>query len=260
MGKMECLRANFLNTTTMITVDTGTINALYLMDRKTDQWNSVGDNSDATTSTIRIEFASSKNIDRIAFQNINWKGFRVYYNSNTANLLTLDSTCPTNTSRWTQNSATSLFLKCTTITASIITIEITTTMSANAEKACGELWISEKYYSFVDNPTANNYKPNYDRKEYEHSMSDGGTCVYFIQDNYKAEIKRLYVSSSEHDSLLGLHNLYTPFVFVPEPTGTGWNSNIYEVNWVGAFEFEQFQDNYKGNGYTGTMRLKETPR
>lgn len=259
---MECLRGNWLNTTTMLTVDTGTASALYLFDRKSTQtWQSIGDNSDATTSTIRIEFTSAKNIDRIVLQNINWKGFRIYYNSNTSNLFSLSSTCPTGTSQWNTNSATSLYLMlAATTSVSVVTIEVTTTAISNAEKYCGEIWVASQYLQFVDNPSAREYKVSYDRKEYTHEMSDGGTAVYFIQDNYFADIKRTFVDTSEYEELRGLHTLYTPFLFVPFPTGTSWDGKIFEVNWIGDFEFETFSDNYTGNGYSGTMRFRETPK
>jgi hypothetical protein len=262
MANMECLRANYFNTTTMVTVDTGTSGALYLFDRKSDQlYTSSGDNSDSTTCTIRVEFATAKNIDKIVLQNINWKGFRIYYNSNTANLITLDSTCPTTSTQWNQNSATSLYLNlANTLSASIITFEITTTMSSNAEKSCGEMWITEKMLRFVHNPTARQYKVSYDRMEYTHTMSDGGTVVYFVQDNFKADIQRQYVDSTEYDSLRDLHTLVTPFAFVPFPTGTAWDGKIYEVNWIGDFDFESYSENVTTAGYSGTMRLRETPK
>lgn len=262
MANMEFLRANYLNTTTMITVDSGSDSSYALFDHKpTEYFTTSGDNSDLTTCTIRIEFTSAKNIDRIVLQNINWKGFRFYYNSNTANTFTFDSTCPTTTSEWNQNSATSLFLKpAATTTCTIITFEITTTAIANAEKYCGEMWFSEKLLQLDHNPTAKDYKVKIGRKEYNHEMSDGATAVYYIQDNFSADIKLNYVDSDEYENIKDIHDLNTAFTFVPEPTGTAWNNKIYDVNWIGDFDFEQYATNVKDNGYNGTIRLRETPK
>jgi hypothetical protein len=91
-------------------------------------------------------------------------------------------------------------------------------------------------------------------------MSDGGTVVYFVQDNFKADIQRQYVDETEYDSLRSLHTLVTPFSFVPFPTGTSWDDKMYEVNWIGDFDFESYSENVKDAGYSGSMRLRETPK
>lgn len=91
-------------------------------------------------------------------------------------------------------------------------------------------------------------------------MSDGGTSVYFIQDNISIDITRSFVDPTEYSTLKSMRRLYTPVVFAPEPTGTAWNSQIWEVNWVGDFEFLRYTQNYKQLGYSGKMNLRETPK
>lgn len=260
MANMEFLYNNFVNTTTLVSVTTGTTSVSSLFDRnKTTYYTSDGCDSDLTVTTIRIGFSSSKNISRIVLENINFKCFKVYYNSNTANLFTLVGAA-TNASSWTQNSDTSLYLKFATVSAvSIVTIACTTTMVANEEKEIGELWITDKYYSMTYNPAASEFTPVFARKQYKHEMSDGGAMVYVVQDNFKCTIKRNYVASSEFTSLLALNQLYDSFVFVPFPTGTAWDEQplgVYGVNWTNDFNF-RYSQNYKGNGYSGDMTLEE---
>ena len=258
---MEFITGNLLNTTTMATVNNGTSSVDNLFDgNNTSYFTSVGDNNDATTTTIRIEFSTSKNIDRIALENINWKGFKIYYNSNTANTFSLDAGSPTSASTWTGNSTTSLYLCFSTVAASIITFEITTTMDAAEEKEVGEMWIGSLAHRFVDNPDASGYDPKLDRHEYRHEMSDGGISTFVIQDNFKATVKRKYVDTSEFTDLKSLYQSNDEFMFIPFPTVTAWDGQIYQVVWTGDFDFYQYTSNHKGNGYSGKMTLEGVPK
>src|SRR5210317_1155711 len=139
MSNMEFLSLNSVNTTTQITVSTNSNTGRFFDRRQSEQYISSGDNNDATTTTITIEFTSAQIIDRIALENINWKGFKGYYNSNSANLFSITS-ADTGTMSYTQNSQTNMYFKladeksCTSIS-----FEVTTTMSANEEKKCGQI-------------------------------------------------------------------------------------------------------------------------
>lgn len=257
---MEFIYSSYLNTTTMIDVNNGTSSVQYLYDRNaSNQYQSSGDNSDLTTTTITINFTAAKTLSRIALQNINWKGFNIYYNSATANRLTL-SNAETSTSIWTSNSATNLYLMFTTITSvDSVSFEITTTMAANEEKKCGEMWLTTDITTLERNPSSKGYKVKLDRTEYVHNMSDGGTVAYVIGDKYASDVKLDFVSSAQSEYLYDIYTDRGPSVFVPAPTGTGWKNQIYEVNWIGDWDFYEYTDNYRGNGYSGTIRMKETP-
>lgn len=261
MGNMQFFYQNFVNTSTQVYVSTGSTSSNYLFDRdKNNYYQSSGDNSDLTTTTIRVTFVSYQDVDYVAIQNINFKSFRLYYNSDTANLFSLTSG-DTGTSVWTGNSATSLFLKLESrksITS--IFIEATATVVANSEKKCGEIWALKNYHQLTHNPTSRGYDPEIDRKSYEHEMSDGGIATYFIADKFTAKIKLEYISTSAHDTLQALYEEFTPFVFAPFPTATGWDSKIFEVNWTGNFDLDGLADNYPANGYSGSIKLKETPK
>ena len=265
MSNMEFLSLNSVNTTTQITVSTSSNTSRFFDRRQSEQYSSSGDNDDGTTTTITIEFTSYQDVDRIVLENINWKSFKAYYNSNSANLFSLTS-ADTGTAEWTQNSQTNMYLKlAATKSCTSVIFEITATAVANQEKKCGQIWVMEQMFALADNPDAKSYVPKMYRKEYAHKMSDGGVATYFINDNYDASIKLKYVSQTTYDNLKTLYNLKTSFTFVPFPTATNWDENfsvarIYEVNWVKDFDFESYQNNLISLGHKGTIRLKETPK
>lgn len=257
---MEFLYANYINTTTVASTTTGTGTVAQLIDRYTTKYyESSGDNSDLTITTLHLTFPSPKVVNRIVMQNVNLKAFGVYPDTVTNAAFTLTGAA-TNSSAWAQNSTTNLYLVFPTQTVSAIVIRMSATMVANSEKKIGELWISQRFCILEDNPSAKDYKVARDRKEFVHTMSDGGTAVYVVDDKLRADIKIDYVSASMTSLLSDLHGHWEEFIFVPFPTTTGWDSKIYEVVWTGDFDFEEYTDNYKGNGFVGTMRLRETAR
>jgi len=264
MGNMEFLYQNYVNTTTIVTVTSGSTSVARLFDRKPSIiYSSSGDDSDLTTTSISVEFSSNKSVDRIVLQNINLKSFNIYYNSNTANKFSLSADCLTQTSEFSSNSATSLYLMCnTTTTISSFQIAATSTIDANEEKKIGELWVSGQILQLERNPNARDYKISRDRREFKHTMSDGGVATYVIQDNQKADIKIKYISDNQYDDFDAMYNLLEPIVFVPFPTGTGWQNEkhtIWEMNWTDDFD-ETFSSNIKGNGFNARLRLSETPK
>lgn len=265
MSNMEFLSINSLNTTTQITVSTNS-NTSRLFDREyTNQYVSSGDNDDATTTTIRIDFSSYQSVDRIILENHNFKSFKIYYNSVSANLFSLTSAA-TGTAEWNQNSETNLYLKLeAAVSVNSLFIEVTATMAADEEKKIGQLWITKQIYALDNNPDAKGYKPQLMSKSYDHKMSDGGIARYFISDKFNANVSLKYIDSGEYTSLRNIYDTVSSFVFVPFPTATNWDSDfpngrIYECNWVKGFDFEQYQSNLTTNGFKGTIRLKETPR
>jgi hypothetical protein len=246
----------------MISVNNGTSNVVYLIDRKTDlQYQSAGDNNDATTTTIRIDFSDSEIVDHISIQNFNWKSFEIYYNSNSANNITLLN-AKTSTSKWTTNSETSLLLYFATLTAiDSLFFQITSTMIANEEKKVGDIYIGRRYLQFGNNPSAKDYKVKRQRKEYVHEMANGGWSQYVLDTSYFADISLDFVSASETAQMLSLYNESSEFVFVPFPTGTSWDGQLYEVNWINEYTLDQpSHNNYLDTGYKGVMKLRETPK
>jgi hypothetical protein len=77
---MDFLVGNFLNTTTMVNVDSGTSTVKNLFNPdKTKQWISDGYNNDALTEILTISFGQTTTIDRIALKEHNLKEFKIFY-------------------------------------------------------------------------------------------------------------------------------------------------------------------------------------
>ena len=269
MSNFSFYKANFLNTTTLITVDSRTSTVANLFDRdKSTQYKSVGKNNETSGHTIGVEFAASRNINTIVLQNINLKGFRVYHSSNSANTLTLTSTSDTTTSLWTGNSSTSLVLQFATVAATSIFIDATTTIAGTGdEKEIGELWCLERKLEMSRNPSANQFKAKLDRQEFVHELSGGGWASYIVDEYYTADIKLSYWDKTQTASLLDIYDDRSEFVFMPFPTATGWDVSWYEdikeCIWIKGFDFKQPQANnfVTGDvGFKGSIRLRETPR
>jgi hypothetical protein len=243
----------------MCTVTSNASIAAYLFDRSSGVFQTTGENSDTTTSIIRVDFPSSKVVDRIVLEDVNFKTFSIFYDSLTSNYFSVTGAL-TATTNWTANSETSLYLKLVTpITLSSISIAISSTQVANEEKELGEFWISKQRYAFTLNPTAADYKIKRARKAYTHEMSDGGYAQYILGEKFEADIKRRNILEAEETQLETLYMSHDDFVFVPEPTGTSWNGKIFECTWIGDYDFEEYETNYKPNGFTGSLRLRETP-
>lgn len=270
MANMQFYYGNLINTLTMVTVSvleggegigTGTLKNLFDRD-ETSLYRTAGLNSDNTNTTIDIKFASATNITTIIYQNMNARYLFAAYNSNAANKFSLTvSTEGTQTSHWNNFPTYSYaYLDFATIAVNSVRIITGTTHPANEEKEIGELWILNRCLTFGHNPSARQYKTNFYRKEYVHQMSDGGTEPYILADRYKADIKRTYVSENEKDILEDIHDLYSDIVFVPAPTANSWDGEIWQVNWIGDFDFDNYTDNYRDNGFSGNIKLREIPR
>jgi len=257
MSNMEFLKANFVNTTTQMSVSTGgTSTVSNLFNRFTSKKFGSGDASDATTTTIQIDFVSTQTVDRIILQNHNFKSFTIYKGGATASVITIQNAL-TATTAWTTNSATSHYLIFDSATAlTQINIDISTTIDTNEEKQLGEVWITANQFTFDRNPSARNYTPAVNRKEFPVSMSDGGTDLYIVQDNFMADIRMKFISSTEHTSLRTIYDLDNHFVFTPEPTGTAWNNEIFAVNWIGKFDLQWTKD-FKGTGFNQRIKMRE---
>ncbi|MCP4651428.1 MAG: hypothetical protein GY853_15285 [PVC group bacterium] len=262
MSNIEILEKNYLDTTTLISVSSGTDSAKYLFNRKSvNQYQSSGFNTNTSAVTIGVEFLSAKNIDRIAIQNTNLKNFKVYYNSNAANLFSITS-AETGTASWTGNSDTALYLKFATVAATSVFIVATGTMSGGDEKKIGGLWIGANKFTFENNPTAKGLKARLDRRKSSHEMSDGGNATYVFGDSYRADIRLSYQSDTMRDNLKDIYDDKLSFVIATFPTGTSWEGDeIYEVNWDGDFDFKQpATEDWDSGGWSGRIRLRETPK
>lgn len=263
MSNMEILTTNYLNTTTLVSVASGTdtVDRLFNRIAEDNYYESSGYATNTAGVTIGISFVVAKSISRIALQGINLKDFSVYYNSNSANTFSITS-AETSVSDWSNNSDTSVYLKFDTISVDSVFVVCTATMAGGDEKRISQLWINDKKISFENNPDVGGYKPRLDSKEVVHEMSDGGSTKYVFGEAFESSIKLNYQSQDMYDHLYDLYKAKKTFVFVPFPTGTSWEyDHMYEVNWIGDFNFMQLAGNdWQDLGYTGQFKMEETPK
>jgi hypothetical protein len=255
---MEFLTKNAIETSTSLSVSTGTITAANMLTSDIRrQFRSDGDNSDSTTTTITVTFDAATTINRIALRETNFKNFRIFYDGLTANAFSL-TTANTSTSSWSSNSATSLFLRTNDVTCSSVTLQCTETMEANREKALGQLILTSLDLELSRLPSAKDYDPLIDRNEVVHELSDGGSRLQFVRGRYSMKMKLKYVTEQLREDLRTIFNDDQTRIFCPFGTSTGWDNVIFDAIWVGNFDFLQYADDAIGAGFSGTISLKES--
>jgi hypothetical protein len=256
---MELLRKNYVNTTTAIVVNSNTDSAQYIMNPDTSfQFVSSGFNNDLTTVTLRINFTETLTVSRIAMVGMNLKEFDLFYNGVTANAFALTTSAATTTSKWTSNSETSMFMQCTPVACTSVSLDMKKTMVADAEKALGYFVVSQERIDFSRIPSAKNYNPVIDTEEVVHKLSDGNTRIQVVADRWRANVKLEYISESFRNSLRTIYNLHDGLIFVPFGTTTAWDAVIFPCVWQGPFDFYKFSDNAPATGFEGTIKLWET--
>lgn len=256
---MEFIKANLLNTTTQITVNsnTGTVSNLFNRDYLYQYYSDQLAN-DLTTSSITITFAATTAVSRIALIDTNFKEFSVFYNGLTASTFALTGG-DTTVSSYTGNADQYKYFRFSTLQVSSITINAKKTITADQEKLLGVLVISDLEISLTKIPNAQAYKPRVVPKQVVHKLSDGGTRVNTVRRKLEANLNLDYVDSSQVDLLYDLYISNNEFNFCPFGTATGWNGFIFEAVWDGSFDFYEYSDNAASSGFSGKVSLKETP-
>lgn len=254
---MEFISTNYYQTTTQVSVNTGTITAENLLYRDAAlQWVSAGFSNDLTTASLVFNFGQTVSLSRIALVGVNAKGFRMFYGGLTANAFALSSG-PTTTSVWSTNSETSMYLQFPTVSTDSVTIELSTTQVANSDKAISYLHFADVLLNFDRIPSAKNYEPMYRPKEIKHKLSDGGTRLHFIDQKFAASIKLKFVSEDFRNKLYSFWQNQGDFGFVPFGTATSWDEIIHTVVWPGIFDFFKYADDNPGTGFNGSIKLEE---
>lgn len=265
MGNIDIYSYTYFNTTSAFISSTGfvdnwTSSAANLFNRKKDNYFSAQLEDNIAYFILDLGICS---IDRIACNNIILDNIGVLAFRRASSVFELEDG---NTSSAYWNSSIpegDLLMKLPSTTALTdgafyLYFEKDNTATSASIKI-GNLYIGEREYTFNNNPSKNDYTPKFERFEKKHSISDGGISVYRIQDNFHATIKDKYVGSSDYSSLKSIYQSENVFTFVPMPTGTGWDGEIYEVNWVNDFDLS-YTDSIRENGYNLTIKLEETPK
>lgn len=254
---MEFLKPNYFDTTASLLVSTGTDTALYLIDRDPRfQYITVG-NTGATVASIRINFAETMTVSRIALVNHNLKSFKAYYNGITANAFAL--TGDTTSSDYSQNSNTSHYLTATPVACTSVSLDLRDTIVAGQERAIGYLVVSDILLNIDRVPSSKGYKPLITPTNVIHKLSDGGTRIQTVGDKASAQMSWNYLTTVQRDSLKALYDLHQEMIFCPFGTATGWDAVIFPAVWDGPFEFYNFSDDMATAGFSGKMMVRETP-
>lgn len=254
---MKFIDANFINTTTQLTLESNTVSAskIYTQDNL-DQYVSDGFNDDLTTTSITITFESTLAVSEIALLEHNLKDFTIFYNGATANTFTL-ATGDTTASDWNANSETSMYLTVNTAQCSSITLDMNKTMSANAEKAVGRFVATKLLLDFDRIPSSKNYKPKKNMTSVIHKMSDGGVRMQYVSDKFSTDIKFKHITRAFRDNLKTIYDTRDNFIYVAFPTSTSWDGVFFDCLWTGSFDFFQYSDDAVDAGYSGKINLDE---
>lgn len=256
---MEFIKANLLNTTTQIAVNSNTGTASNLFNRDfLYQYYSDQFNNDATTSSITITFDATTPVSRIALIDNNFKEFSVFYNGSTASTFSLLNG-DTAASSYLNNSDQYKYFRFSTLQVSSITINAKSTRTANQEKVLGLFVISDLDIALTKIPNAQAYKPRVVPKQVVHKLSDGGSRVNTVRRKLEVDLNLDYVDSAQRDSLYELYISNNEFNFCPFGTATGWDGFLFESVWTGNFDFYEYSDNAASSGFSGKLNLRETP-
>lgn len=256
---MEFIKANLLNTTTQITVNSNTDTADNLFNPDPlYQYFSDGLNNDLTTAAITITFDTTTPVSRIALVDMNFKEFSIFYNGATANTFSITGG-DTSVSSYTGNADENKYFRFSTVQCSSITINAKKTITADQEKLLGKLLISDLNLTLTLIPSAKSYKPKIVPKQIVHKLSDGGTRIHNIKQKWSFDFSLDFVNTTQRDSLFDIYNSGDPFNFVPFGTATSWDAICPEVVWDGPFSFYEYSDNASVSGFSGKVTLKETP-
>lgn len=257
---IEFIKPNLFNTTTSIVVNSNTDASSYLYDPDiTFQYTSQGLSTDGTIASVRINFAATTLVSRIAVMNHNLKQYRIFYNGATASTFTIEGG-DTSASNYSTNSETSQYFRVTQVACTSVSIDMYSTIEANAEKAVGLFLLSQSDLTFPRLPASKGYDLKIDPHDVRHTLSDGGTRIQTIGDKKILKLSYSYLTESFRDTLKSFYDRHTEFIVCPFGTSTGWDGILFSCVWDGPFEFYKFSDNAVGAGFEGKISLMETPR
>jgi len=190
----------------------------------------------------------------LIFVGINWQSFTISDGLTTsANIV--DG--PTTSANFISNSASTLFLIMPYAnTSPSWSITVNSTFD-NSVASCAEWYVLSEITELERNPKFGDYKPVIMRQSYEHEMQDGGTIIYELENKFQASIKIGNISETQQSELLEVYDYTGEFYFIPDGTTTSWGGKIYKCNWIGDFNFYNYAENIKDNGFTGSFRIQE---
>lgn len=259
MPEPKIFTRSYVDSECDITVSSGSANKHKLYDRdNASQWITSGENSDATESSIEVAFKQagatvSREIDRIILVNHNledpiaeyWDGDSWEAFDSETDLT--DGTCTVFTHA--------------AVETERIRIRNSQTITANAEKAVGELIACAVQFESADNEDLSSYDVTHQqRMAVDLPLIDGGVHRAVVRhsanrsDKYEAKPQFQLLSLAQLEVLKTIKASGLAFLWQPESDYRP--AEIYLVNWVGALQYK-YASTYKGAGFQLTMDLKE---
>lgn len=256
-GTFEFIRRNYIDTLTSITFDSNSLTQSNILNwDPTRQYKSDGYSGVGVTTNITYDFGSTQTVDRIVMLGHNLREFSVYYDQTVTNVFTING-ADTTTLSYTNNSSTSNYFRCNTVSCRYVTLRQSNTIVSGQEKAIGYFLPSRLLYQFARDPSAKNYKPINKQTQIEHRMADGGTRIQNIAKKWSFSIKLSNIDETFRSNLEAIYERTDSFVFCPQGTSTSWNEIIAECVWPGDFDFNIYDDNAIQAGFAGQIRLAE---
>lgn len=252
---MQFLTANLANTTTSISLNTST--AGKLIDRTDSTF--LAEFLTTTSATFTANFTINNDMTTVVLKGCNFKNFSISHSGTNFTLINADTT----TSSWSANSATNLYLRFATITVGTLTLIVNSNTAGSLTHTCQQVWLMESLHVLEFNPRSNGYQPLVKRQQYNHKLVGGGWTQYLLEESYiDTNIKLDFVSEVERVALKNLYDRRREFSFIPFPTSTSWDNDIFEVIWTGDFKFDRYGRNEISEQYVynGDMRLRETAK
>jgi len=220
-------------------------------------------NQGITSCALYLDLEQAENFNFICFKgfsNTNVGSLRLRYNYVTGGAFTMMSlkNCDTSTAYWSTNFPSGNFCfeleSLTNYVAIQLLLYFAVYTSTNG--------IAFNYFAVgkkanILNPKFNEYVPMKKSFSVNHENSGGGNVRYKINDVYTSSIKLDYVSSATVNELRELYDYDNKILFIPNATYTSWDGNTYNVNWINSFDFYNYTDNYKKNGFLGSIDLSE---
>ncbi len=226
-----------------------------------------GTGSDLPTETITVSLMeggtqTSRSIDLMIFQNINWKNFLVEYsNDNGGSWATLTGGDYRSGTADLANGTTDLVLNPTPVTANLLRVSIYKTQTANQNKTLGG-WIATQV---VLQPTGafEQYEPTTDDNVREADLGNKNISTEFILRSaqeyrwFRAAIGFSLMPTSEMETLETIKTGREAFILWVEPYES--KRSVYLCIFRGGWA-KRYTSTYKGAGWNWATNVREVQR
>ena len=246
----QFLYANDFQDTSHVTVSSNntTIFKTRLLDKRT-KIQHITNGQTGSNATYVYAPGDSPSISRILLQNTNWAAFTITYNSGT------NFSTAINVSGATGGS---FYFEFNAVTITDITITVTATSPAGAEKKVGQIIFSRSLYTFSE--AASMVAINPDPQQIINRLSSGRYVRYMIESFiYQFEASLSVVNASQIAGLDALldENVINPVIFITRPNTTAgsWDGIADHVIIENGREIRNFTGQFFDAGHEVIFKM-----